>query len=122
MPNRKLLVVGDRLLIKQNTAEERTEVGLVLPESVISKEKVQGGLIMATGPGIPLPDPDQSDEEPWRESRREPRHLPMQAKEGDYALFLKKAAIEIRFEGHAYLVVPQAAVLVLIRDEEAEGI
>ena len=122
MPQRKLIVVGDRLLIKQNTAEERTEVGLVLPESVVSKEKVQGGLIVATGPGIPLPDPDQSEDEPWREPRREPRHLPMQAKEGDYALFLKKAAIEIRFEGQQYLVVPQAAVLVLIRDEEAEAI
>ncbi len=62
---------------------------------------VQGGLIVATGPGIPLPHPDMEDMEPWRETGREPRHMPMQAQEGDYALFLKKHAVEIRYERNA---------------------
>jgi chaperonin GroES len=114
---RKLIVVGDRVLIKQDRPEERTEVGLYLPETVVAKEKVQGGLIVATGPGIPLPDPDMADDEPWRDNPHPPRHLPMQAMVGDYALFLKKHAVEIRYEGQEYLLVPQAAILVLIRDE-----
>ena len=118
---RKLIVVGDRVLVRQDTSEERTEVGLYLPETVVSKEKVQGGLIVATGPGIPLPNPDSDDAEPWREAAHTPRHMPMQAKEGDYALFLKKHAVEIRYEGQRYLIVPQAAILVLLRDELAEG-
>ena len=38
--------------------------------------------------------------------------------EGDgSAIFFRKAAVEIRFEGKRYLVVPQAAILVLVRDE-----
>ena len=41
----------------------------------------------------------------------------LQAQEGDYALFLKKAAIEITFERKQYLIVPNAAILVLIREE-----
>ena len=89
---------------------------MYLPETDVAKEKVQGGLIVATGPGIPLPDPDTEDE-PWRESARAARHVPMQAMVGDYALFLKKHAVEIRYEGQEYLIVPQAAILVLIRDE-----
>jgi hypothetical protein len=44
------------------------------------------------------------------------KYLPMQAHVGDYALFFRKAAVEITFEGKAYLVVPQAANLVLVRD------
>ena len=42
----------------------------------------------------------------------------MQAYEGDYAIFLRKAAVEIKYEGKPYLVVPQAAILILLRDED----
>jgi co-chaperonin GroES (HSP10) len=42
----------------------------------------------------------------------------MQAKVGDYALFFRKAAVEITFEGERFLVVPQAAILALVRDED----
>lgn len=112
--NKELLVVGDRVLIKQEDLEERTEVGLYLPQTVVEKEEVQGGRIVATGPGIPLPEvPD--DDEPWRSSNKEPRYIPLQAETGDYALFLKKAAMEINFENEKYLIVSQASILVLVR-------
>jgi hypothetical protein len=39
----------------------------------------------------------------------------MQARVGDYALFFRKAAVEITFEEMRYLVVPQAAILVLVQ-------
>jgi co-chaperonin GroES (HSP10) len=40
----------------------------------------------------------------------------MQAQVGDYALFFRKAAVEITFENEQYLVVPQAAILALVRE------
>jgi co-chaperonin GroES (HSP10) len=40
-----------------------------------------------------------------------------QAEVGDYALFFRRAAAEITFEGKTYLVVPQAAILTLVREE-----
>ena len=52
-----------------------------------------------------------------RPSRRRFAFVPMQAKTGDYALFFRKAAVEITFEGDRYLVVPQAAILALVREE-----
>ena len=42
----------------------------------------------------------------------------MQAQVGDYVIFLRKAAVEIKYENKTYLVVPQAAMLVLLRDED----
>ena len=115
--NRRLLVIGDRVLIKQENLEERTEVGLYLPQTVIEKEEVQGGRVVLTGPGIPLPENHEEDEL-WKSVTKEPRYLPMQAEKGDYALFLKKMAVEIKFEGEKYLIVPHSSILVLIRDEE----
>ncbi|MDA0748119.1 MAG: co-chaperone GroES family protein [bacterium] len=118
MGNKRLVVVGDRVLIKQEELEERTEVGLYLPQTVVEKEEVQSGRIVLTGPGIPLPESHDSDEEPWRSASSEPRYLPMQAEIGDFALFMKKMSIEIKFEGEKYLLVPHNSILVLIREED----
>ena len=115
---RKLLVVGDRLLITPDEGEERTKVGLYLPQTVMDKESVQSGRIVATGPGTPLPGPNELDDEPWKSSQTETRHVPMQAQIGDYAIFLRKASVEIKYEDKPYLVIPQAAILVLLRDEK----
>lgn len=117
----KLLVVGDRVLVEPDEGEERTEVGLYLPKWAVEKESVQGGKIVATGPGTPLPDFKEMSDEPWRPARRETRHMPMQAREGDYAIFLRKAAIDIKVEGKNYLVVPQGAILILMREKRGEG-
>lgn len=42
----------------------------------------------------------------------------MQAVEGDLAIYLKKQAYEIEFENETYLIVPHAAILLLIRDDQ----
>ena len=115
--DKELIVVGDRVLVKVEEGEERTNVGLYLPPTAVDNQAVQGGTIVATGPGLPMPSPDSySDDEPWRLPARETRFVPMQAREGDYALFFRKAGVEITFEGERYHVVPQAAILALVRD------
>lgn len=112
----KLIVVGDRVLIKPDDDKEKTNTGLYLPPTVSEKEKVQGGYVVKTGPGYPVPNLDALDEEIWAESKKEIKYIPLQAEEGDYALFLRKSAIEIEFEGQKYLIVSQSAILVLVRD------
>src|SRR5215204_6012345 len=115
--NKRLIVVGDRVLIHVQEGDERTTVGLYLPPTAVDSQAVQGGKIVATGPGLPMPDPGASADEPWKQSSsRETRFVPMQARRGDYALFFRKAAVEITFEEERFLVVPQAAILALVRD------
>jgi co-chaperonin GroES (HSP10) len=112
---KRLIVVGDRVLIAPAEGEERTTVGLYLPPTAIEGRQVQGGRIVATGPGTPMAEPASMDQEPWQIRGAEVKYLPMQAEMGDYALFFRKAAVEITFEDKTYLVVPQAAILVLVR-------
>jgi co-chaperonin GroES (HSP10) len=112
--NKQLLVVGDRVLVKPEKSETMTKVGLYLPAGVIEKEEVRGGNVVALGPGQPLPPPHE-EQEPWKQGYRAPRFLPMQVQTGDYALFFRKAAIEITFEDEQFLVVPYGAILVLVR-------
>lgn len=116
-PRKQLLVVGDRVLINPEDGDDRTRVGLYLPATAIDAMQVQTGLIVATGPGTPVADLSSLDEEPWKVDQRESRSRGMQARVGDHAIFFRKAAVEITFEEKRYLVVPQAAILVLVRED-----
>jgi len=117
--DKEIFVVGDRVLIKPNKPEERTRVGLYLPETVVAKEPVQLGRVAATGPGIPVPNLTQDLNEPWQENRENSqRYIPLQAREGDVALFLKKDAVDIRYQNEEYIVVPHSAILLLVRGDE----
>lgn len=121
--DRQLLVIGDRVLIRVEDGEERSKVGLYLPATAVDNQAVQGGTVVATGPGQPLPSVEEHLDEPWRiTGSKDTRYVPMQVHVGDYALFFRKAAVEITFENERYLVVPQAAILTLARDELGDGI
>ena len=114
--DKQLLVVGDRVLIRLDELDERTEVGLYLPPTALEKENVQSGRVEEVGPGIPLP-PKSSDEGvPWAEDAGEQmRYIPLQAQKGDHAIFTRKDAVEIKFDAEKYVVVPHAAILCLVR-------
>ena len=114
---KQLIVVGDRILIKPDDSKEKTSFGLYLPQGVQEKEKIQGGYVVKTGPGYALPDPTDPTEEPWSHERKDTRYLPLQVEEGDYVLFLKKSAVEIEFDKKKYLILPQAAILLIVRDD-----
>jgi chaperonin GroES len=114
---KELIVMGDRVMLSPIEGEDRTAIGLYLPQTLSDKESVQTGLVIAVGPGLPLPGPQEMEDEPWKTGRKETAHVPMQVRIGDHAIFLKKTAVEIKFEGKTYLVIPQAAILVLLRDQ-----
>lgn len=113
---KKLVVIGDRVLIRPSRPHERTESGLYLPSGVQEKEKVQQGYVIKTGPGYAIPMP--VDEEPWKHLDEQVKYVPLQAREGDIAIFLVSGATEVLYEGEKYFIVPQSAILMLEREED----
>ena len=112
----KIIIVGDRVLVKPEDAANKTNSGLYLPPGVQEKERVQGGYVVKVGPGYPIGSSTE-DEEPWKEHKAT-KYIPLQAKEGDFAVFLRKDAVEVEIEKHKFIIVPQAAILLLYRDED----
>ncbi len=112
----KLIVVGDRILIKPKVPQAKTKSGLFLPPGVNENEKVHIGFVVKVGPGYPIPAVNDADE-PWKSGSDEPKYVPLQAKEGDQAVYLQNSAIEIEFNREKYFVVPQSSILVLLRDD-----
>ncbi|TNE52198.1 MAG: co-chaperone GroES [Deltaproteobacteria bacterium] len=122
LSGKQLIVIGDRVLLKVDDSERRTEVGLYLPDTVRDKEEVLGGTITQVGQGTPLVEPSLLADAMWKSSKEvSVRYIPMEARVGDYALFLKKAAVELEFENENLHIVPQSAILVLVREEAEEG-
>ena len=113
---KKLIIIGDRVLIRPSKPNERTQTGLYLPPGVQEREKVQQGYIIKIGPGYAIPMPPE--DEPWKSQEDQVKYLPLQAREGDLAIFLLGGATEIMYKGEKYFIVPQSAILMLEREED----
>ena len=112
----KLIVVGDRVLIKQRTLTNKTKSGLFLPPGYKEKEEIRTGYIIKCGPGYPIPFPSEEDEA-WKKVDEKIKYVPLQAREGDLAIFMQKHAIEIVYNNEKYFIVSQHSILLLERDE-----
>lgn len=110
-----LIVIGDRVLIEPGIAAKKTKGGLLLPAGYQEKEEIQTGYILKCGPGYPLPSSDDGEE--WNPSDKEPRYLPLQVRPGDMAIFMLKNAVEIKYNGDKYFIVPQSGILMVERDD-----
>ncbi len=112
----KIIVIGDRILVKPSKPVERTESGLYLPQGVHKTEELRTGYVIKVGPGYPVPAVNEIDE-PWKDKSEEVKYVPLQPKPGDLAVYIQKSAFSIRFNQEDYVIVPHSAVLMVVRDE-----
>jgi chaperonin GroES len=114
---REVIVVGEKVLIKPEEETAKTPSGLYLPQGVREREAVGGGYVVNVGPGYPTVGPP-TDAEPWSKggSHGEMHYLPLQARKGDFAVYLRNAAVDVEFDETAYVIISHANILLLIRD------
>ena len=111
----KIIMVGDRVLIKPKTPLDRTKTGLYLPPGVHEKEKVHAGYVVKVGPGYPIPAITEIDE-PWKDKKEDVKYVPLQVSEGDLAIYLHNSGFEIEFNKEKYFILPHSSILMVIRD------
>ena len=86
----------DRVLLKQEAAEETTKSGIVLTSS--AQEKPQISKVIAVGPGGIVDD----------------KEVKMYIKEGDRVIVGKYAGTEIKVDGQEYTIVKQSDILAIV--------
>ena len=89
--------LGDRVLIKQVEAEEKTASGIFLTAS--AKEKPQVAEVVAVGPGA-------------RDDNG--KLIPMEVKVGDKVITGKYAGTEVKMDGAEYTIVKQSDILAIV--------
>ena len=90
----KLKPLGDRIVVKVLTQEEKTRGGIVIPDT--AKEKPQEGEVLAIGSGRVLENGQK---------------LPLEVKKGDKVLFSKYGGTEVKIEGEELLILSERDVL-----------
>lgn len=90
----KIRPLGDRLVVRRLTEEEKTKGGIIIPDS--AKEKPQEGEVIAVGNGKVL---DSG------------KVQTLDVKAGDKILFSKYSGTEVKMDGEEWLVVREDDVL-----------
>ena len=92
----KLRPLGDRVILQYQETEEKTQSGIILPDS--SKEKPQEAVVAAVGDG----------------KGYEGKDVQMQVKEGDHVIFSKYAGTEVKVEEEEYIIVSQKDIIAVV--------
>jgi chaperonin GroES len=112
----KIIMVGDKVLVKPKNPNLQTTSGLYLPPAAMEKENIQAGYVIKVGPGFAIPAMND-DEELWKKEQETVKYIPLQAKTGDLAVYLSKAGFDVEFKGEKYLILPHSAIVMMIREE-----
>ena len=89
----KLVPLGDRVVLKQVEAEEKTKSGIILTSQ--AQEKPQEATVIAVGPG--------KDD------------VKMEVKVDDKVIYSKYAGTEVKLDGEEYIVVKQDDILAIVK-------
>lgn len=92
----QLKPLGNRVVLKQQETEEKTQSGILLPDS--AKEKSQIAVVIAAGPG----------EE--KDGKREE----MQVKPGDKVIYSQYSGTSVKLEEEEYVIVSQNDIIALV--------
>jgi chaperonin GroES len=113
----KFMLIGDRVLLKPKSPQQKTKSGLFLPPGFEDKQKVASGYVIKSGPGYPIPTlPDT--QEPWKKHDENLNYFPLQVRAGDLVVYLQDSSFLIEFNKEKYIIVPHSAILMLIRDND----
>jgi chaperonin GroES len=88
--------LGDRVVIKQLEAEEKTKSGIVLPSQ--SKEKPQEAEVIAVGPGGVV----------------DGKEVKMEVKPGDKIIYSKYAGTDVKVDDKEFIIVKQGDILAIV--------
>ena len=93
----KLVPLGDRVVLKQCEAEEKTKSGIILAGQ--AKEKPQEAEVIAVGPGGMV----------------DGKEVVMQVKAGDKVIYSKYAGNEVKLNDEEYIIVKQDDILAVVK-------
>ena len=97
---KELKPLGDRVLIKPISEEEKSKGGILLPDTV-SKEKPQVGEILAVGPGS---------------TNKDGKMIPMTVKKGEKVVYAKYSGTDIKGDDDEdYLILSEKDILAIVK-------
>lgn len=92
----KLRPLGDKVVLQYQEIEEKTQSGIILPDS--AKEKPQIAVVIAVGPG----------------KYENGKLLEMRVKEGDKVIFSQYSGTEVKIGEEEYTIAAQKDIMAIV--------
>ena len=92
-----LVPLGDRVVLKQLKAEEKTKSGIILASA--AQEKPQEAEVIAVGPGGVV----------------DGKEVKMEVTVGDKVIYSKYSGTEVKLDGEEYIIVKQSDILAIVK-------
>ena len=96
MAKSKIKPLSDRVLVQPKPAEDKTDSGIIIPDS--AEEKPQEGTVVAAGPG----------------KVENGNKIDMSVSEGDEVLYGKYSGTEVTLDGEEYLIMRESDILGIV--------
>ena len=96
----KVRPLGDKVLVRRDEAQGKTDSGIYLPES--AKDKPKQGTVMALGSG--------------NLNKETGEYIPFTVKEGDSVLFSSYSGTEVKINDEDFLIMTEDDILGIIED------
>ena len=94
----KVRPLGDKVIVKRDEAQSKTDSGIFIPEA--AKDKPKQGKIVALGSGILNKDTG--------------KYMPFTVKKGDTVLFTTYSGTEIKIDGETFIIMTEEDILGII--------
>ncbi|MBN3033769.1 MAG: co-chaperone GroES [Candidatus Saganbacteria bacterium] len=94
MASKKLIPIGDRVVIKPAPEEQKTKSGIVLPDT--AKEKPSEGTVVAVGTGRILDNGQK---------------VAIEVKVGDTVIYSKYGGTEVKIDNEDYIILAERDIL-----------
>ncbi len=94
----KVRPLGDKIIVKRDEAQKKTDAGIFLPET--AKDKPKQGKVIAVGAG--------------NLNKEKGTYVPFTVKKGDTVIFSSYSGTEIKIENEDYLIMTEEDILGIV--------
>ncbi|MDA0803197.1 MAG: co-chaperone GroES [Planctomycetota bacterium] len=94
----KVRPLGDKILVKRDEAQTKTDSGIFLPES--AKDKPKQGRVIALGSGVLNKDKGT--------------YIPFTVKKGDTVIFSSYSGTEVKIDNEEFLIMTEEDILGIV--------
>jgi len=112
----EIIVINDKILIKPEDTK-KTGGGILIPDGIQQDESILNGYVAKVGRGYPLGASFADEEKPWMKDPQSVMvdYMPLQVMLGDFVFFIERAAMEFTHNSIKWMVIPEGAILAVIR-------
>ena len=114
----KISVLNDKILLVPSV--QKTQGGIIIPDGANAEDVVKCGYVIKKGKGHPMVRSLGEDSKEWEKKTVaiQTDFIPLSISIGDFVYFLDQRSIDIRHEGHDFVVISESSIVMVVKMDD----